>query len=240
MKNNSILLHFRFVLPILLLVGLGVVLVVDLCIFFGLNDSGNRTTNQNRQTHTSPLTVVAAAPAAVVGTLLGQRKNAHSDAVNAASSAAADLQDNNTVVFKILLEAGVLLDEATKRKLPTWKLVTEQYGTRPRLLILHGLNQPLQHGSSCDAFQMAVPAVRRMLGAAGMFSTGTNLVTHLLKRNCYIPERAVKYGTTATRVCACVCAILVMSPVLPLVLGSLCVKCEAERAGGNVWEGQRG
>jgi hypothetical protein len=39
-----------------------------------------------------------------------------------------------------------------------------------------------------------------MLGAAGIFSTGTNLVTHLLKRNCYIPERAEKYGfETATK-----------------------------------------
>jgi hypothetical protein len=39
-----------------------------------------------------------------------------------------------------------------------------------------------------------------MLGAAGMFSTGTNLVTHLLKKNCYIPERAEKYGLgTATK-----------------------------------------
>lgn len=33
-----------------------------------------------------------------------------------------------------------------------------------------------------------------------MFSTGTNLVTHLLKRNCYIPERAELYGLeTATK-----------------------------------------
>lgn len=36
--------------------------------------------------------------------------------------------------------------------------------------------------------------LERMLGAAGMFSTGTNLLTQLLKRNCYIPERAERYG----------------------------------------------
>jgi hypothetical protein len=33
-----------------------------------------------------------------------------------------------------------------------------------------------------------------MLGSAGMFNTGTNLVTHLLKQNCEIPERVEKYG----------------------------------------------
>ena len=39
-----------------------------------------------------------------------------------------------------------------------------------------------------------------MIGSAGMFSTGTNLVTQLLKQNCYIPERYEKYGgTNATK-----------------------------------------
>ncbi|GKY90337.1 hypothetical protein MPSEU_000007700 [Mayamaea pseudoterrestris] len=32
-----------------------------------------------------------------------------------------------------------------------------------------------------------------------MFSTGTNLLTHLLKRNCYIPARFAQYGVNATK-----------------------------------------
>jgi hypothetical protein len=38
-----------------------------------------------------------------------------------------------------------------------------------------------------------------MLGAAGMFSTGTNLITVLLKQNCVIPARAALYGADATK-----------------------------------------
>mmetsp|Transcript_8708 Transcript_8708/g.24121 ORF Transcript_8708/g.24121 Transcript_8708/m.24121 type:complete len:258 (+) Transcript_8708:497-1270(+) len=38
-----------------------------------------------------------------------------------------------------------------------------------------------------------------MVGAAGMFSTGTNLVTSLLKNNCQIPERVQFYGVNATK-----------------------------------------
>jgi len=67
--------------------------------------------------------------------------------------------------------------------------VTSQYGVGPHFLF----------DDTCATFREQVPAVRRMLGAAGMFSTGTNLVTQLLKRNCYIPERLEKYGGKATK-----------------------------------------
>lgn len=94
-------------------------------------------------------------------------------------------------VWRTLLEAGVA--ESTLRQyhdqLPTWDQVTEQYGNQPILLGLE----------SCKIFRRSVPAIRRMLGAAGLFSTGTNLVTALLKQNCYIPERLIMYGESATK-----------------------------------------
>jgi hypothetical protein len=63
------------------------------------------------------------------------------------------------------------------------------YGSEP---VIGGLH-------TCAAFRAAVPAERRMLGAAGMFSTGTNLITVLLKQNCVIPARAALYGADATK-----------------------------------------
>jgi hypothetical protein len=46
----------------------------------------------------------------------------------------------------------------------------------------------------CNEFRDKVPPLERMLGSSGMFNTGTNLVTHLLKQNCEIPERREQYG----------------------------------------------
>ena len=94
-------------------------------------------------------------------------------------------------VLRILRDAGVS-EETLQRhsaQLPTWDQVTAQYGNQP---VLRGLE-------SCAVFRETVPAVRRMLGAAGMFSTGTNLVTQLLKHNCQIPERVEAFGQDATK-----------------------------------------
>ena len=51
----------------------------------------------------------------------------------------------------------------------------------------------------CSYYQNTVAGIDRIVGAAGMFSTGTNLVTQLLKRNCYIPERYNKYGNSKNK-----------------------------------------
>ena len=98
------------------------------------------------------------------------------------------LLHNRTVVANRLREAGATVPD--ELKLPTLAQIADLYGPGPVIL-------GLEH---CGQFRNSVPAAERMLGAAGMFSTGTNLVTHLLKRNCYIPERAEKYGLeTATK-----------------------------------------
>jgi hypothetical protein len=99
---------------------------------------------------------------------------------------AAEGREHILSVFK---EAGVELDAETIAKLPTWEEVQSVVGNGPHI---YGLDK-------CPAFRETVPAVERMLGSSGMFNTGTNLVTHLLKQNCQIPERLAKYGPKATR-----------------------------------------
>lgn len=87
-------------------------------------------------------------------------------------------------------EAGIPIDEESRGKLPqSYRQIVDLYGAEP---VVVGLD-------SCERFRDSVPAVRRMLGAAGMFSTGTNLVTQLLKSNCQIPERVDFYGVNATK-----------------------------------------
>lgn len=87
-------------------------------------------------------------------------------------------------ILDLFKEAGVDLNPETTSQLPTWTQVQEVIGPHPYLL---GLER-------CEEFRNTVPALERMLGAAGMFNTGTNLVTHLLKQNCEIPERREHNG----------------------------------------------
>ena len=98
-------------------------------------------------------------------------------------------EQGRAAVADILRQAGATVTDTAYPQLPTLPQVQAQYGSEP---IIYGLEH-------CDDFRDRIPAVRRMLGPAGMFSTGTNLVTHLLKRNCYIPERLEAYGEKATK-----------------------------------------
>lgn len=99
------------------------------------------------------------------------------------------LPENNDKIVEIFRHAGVELTPQELQDLPTWKDIVDLVGPEP---IVHGLD-------TCATFQQTVPAVERNLGAAGMFNTGTNLVTQLLKRNCKIPERVTKYGANASK-----------------------------------------
>jgi hypothetical protein len=84
----------------------------------------------------------------------------------------------------IFTEAGVTITPAMEAELPSWSQVREVVGDFPRVLNLE----------SCPRFRADVPPLERMVGSAGMFNTGTNLVTHLLKQNCEIPERREQMG----------------------------------------------
>lgn len=92
-------------------------------------------------------------------------------------------------VLGIFEEAGITLDDEAMEELPSWSHIKDYIGQKP---IIYGLD-------SCSTFQNRIPAVERNLGCSGMFNSGTNLLTQLLKENCRIPERVAKYGIEATR-----------------------------------------
>ena len=87
-------------------------------------------------------------------------------------------------MLSIFEEAGVVVTTEMEELLPKWSDVQRVVGDHPRILGLE----------NCIEFQNKVPPLERMLGSSGMFNTGTNLVTHLLKQNCEIPERRQHYG----------------------------------------------
>jgi hypothetical protein len=87
-------------------------------------------------------------------------------------------------MMDIFRRAGVMLTPEMVNQLPTWSQVRQVVGDYPHVLNL----------STCSTFRSNVPPLERMIGSSGMFNTGTNLVTHLLKQNCEIPERREYYG----------------------------------------------
>jgi hypothetical protein len=95
------------------------------------------------------------------------------------------------IVYQRLRDAGVSMKylQQIQSKLPTWDDIVQQYGSQPIIY----------NTESCSIYRSAVPPQRRVLGAAGIFNTGTNLVTQYLKQNCYIPERRALYGANATK-----------------------------------------
>lgn len=95
-------------------------------------------------------------------------------------------------VYQHLLSAGVSEQflQLHRSKLPSWSTIVDQYGAEP---VIFGLPD------ACDRYQESVAPKDRILAAAGMFSTGTNLLTKLLKHNCFIPARMTLYGMNATK-----------------------------------------
>lgn len=93
-------------------------------------------------------------------------------------------QNSHAHVVSLAKAQGIPL-----RDLPQWSDVTSQYGKGPRIFGLE----------TCQTYRQNVPELHRMLGSAGLFSTGTNLVTHLLKQNCYLEARRHHYGMNASK-----------------------------------------
>ena len=116
-------------------------------------------------------------------TLIADRNNINNNNKN--NNNINNNEENQKSIRDLLLEeAGVELTPEMEANLPTWSQVREVVGSAPVLLGLE----------SCPKFRETVPPLERMLGAAGMFNTGTNLVTRLLKENCEIPERRQQAG----------------------------------------------
>jgi len=99
---------------------------------------------------------------------------------------------NNTAtnpVIDYFRRAGVELDNDSIESLPTWSQIESIIGKKP---VFRGLD-------TCEKFRQTVPPLGRMLGSAGMFNSGTNLVTRLMKENCVIPERFNKYAPDGSK-----------------------------------------
>jgi hypothetical protein len=64
-------------------------------------------------------------------------------------------------------------------------LFSSLYGSEPRIIGLE----------TCEEFQQnrGDPS-EHLVGIAGTFNTGTNLMSELLIHNCYLPKRIVKHG----------------------------------------------
>lgn len=98
------------------------------------------------------------------------------------------LKEGQEIIIAIFKDAGISLTNATLASLPSWNNVVAQIGEAPKI---YGLDR-------CEKYRLAVPAVDRNVGCCGMFNSGTNLVTRLLKENCKIPERIDHYGWNGT------------------------------------------
>lgn len=81
-------------------------------------------------------------------------------------------------IVKILTAANIQLDEELAKQLPSWDDIVSMYGEHP---IIHGLD-------TCQTYRDTVKPEDRMLGPAGIFNTGTNLLFELMKANCNIIE----------------------------------------------------
>lgn len=88
--------------------------------------------------------------------------------------------DDKDRIISLLQEAGVTdIDHATRRKLPSWNHITNTFGDSPRIV---GLDQ-------CQVFQNNTRPEDRLLGVAGNFNSGTNLLYKLLRLNCKVRKR---------------------------------------------------
>ncbi len=97
------------------------------------------------------------------------------------SPAELDAEDTFGVdekLVSILHSAGVSIDKELADQLPTWDDIVSLYGEKP---IVYGLE-------TCEPYRRMVKPENRMIGPAGMFNTGTNLLYQLLTENCDIAE----------------------------------------------------
>lgn len=83
-------------------------------------------------------------------------------------------------IIALLREAGVTdIDNATRQELPSWDHITTLFGDRPHIV---GLDR-------CQVFQNSTRPEDRLLGVAGNFNSGTNLLADLLRKNCIVSTR---------------------------------------------------
>jgi hypothetical protein len=94
-------------------------------------------------------------------------------------------------IIDLITEAGISFDPVEDAdlldELPDWDEVVKMYGAKP---VIHGINE-----GNCQKFQQHSDRGEHLLGTAGTFNSGTNLMAELLIHNCMMPERMKKYGS---------------------------------------------
>lgn len=94
-------------------------------------------------------------------------------------------KDDKKFIIDLFIDAGLTeMDDSTYRVLPTWKDVSELYGTEPKIL---GLEQ-------CETFRAKGNPWDHFVSTAGTFNSGTNLMAEMLIHNCHMEERMKKLG----------------------------------------------
>lgn len=92
-------------------------------------------------------------------------------------------------LIRMLLEMWIdvtQIEDDIWKQVPIWDDIQEVHGKEP---IIHGLTD-----ENCAAFRDHVPEVDRHVSIAGMFNTGTNLLSILLQHNCAMPAGVAKLG----------------------------------------------
>ncbi len=108
------------------------------------------------------------------------------ESIPATSSASTDSSKSSTLDIPTLVsDAGVDVTQEMLQDLPTNEQVFELYGDKPQIIGLE----------TCSAFRQSVPPEEAYMAVAGMFNTGTNLLSKLLRHHCAIPEREEKYAS---------------------------------------------
>jgi hypothetical protein len=92
-----------------------------------------------------------------------------SASVSSAASSTSEAPESRSddIVLEYFQDAGVKLRGEDLQNLPTWQEIESLIGNKPVILGL----------KSCEVFRKTIPPIRRMLGASGMFNSGTNLVS---------------------------------------------------------------
>jgi len=98
-----------------------------------------------------------------------------------------DVDDDLKPILKILRQGGYDVSKSNKSidrsLLPKWSDIIKAYGT-PKILGLE----------TCQRFQDTIEPSRRNIGPAGIFNTGTNLLSILLRNNCIWDQQPRRAG----------------------------------------------
>mmetsp|Transcript_1081 Transcript_1081/g.2380 ORF Transcript_1081/g.2380 Transcript_1081/m.2380 type:complete len:545 (-) Transcript_1081:1308-2942(-) len=104
-----------------------------------------------------------------------------------------EMLDAKSEVVRLINAAGIPFDPFNDEddldllvELPYWSNITSMYGPEPTI---YGLDE-----GYCQQFQTQSDPGDHLIGVAGTFNSGTNLLAELLIGNCHMPERQKKYG----------------------------------------------